>query len=141
MFEIIAAIKSKYSATPALTNALVGGMHFRKHPRTARATSVTMPYAIFTVDADGAEENTGSGYVQHVGVTFEIYAKLAADFQTAAEAIKSNFFRQPLTLSAGKVIAAELQDEGIDDLETDDDTEPQVYYTITIQYTQTQTRA
>jgi hypothetical protein len=141
MFEIVRAIKTKFDATTALTTAMTGGMHFRKRVRQKGEATTPMPYAVYNVDADAPQENTGAGYVQKVRVTWEVYAKKASDFETAAEAIRDNFFRKPLTLEAGRIIDAAMTDEGLDDLETDDATQPQTFYQIVIEYTQTQTRA
>ena len=134
MFEIIAAITTKYEATPAME--LEGGFFHRK----ARQ-GCAMPYGVYNVEADDPEENTGTGYVQRVRVTIEIYAKKAKDLQTESVAFRDALYHQPLTLSAGRIIAAEMQGESIDDLETDDATEPQVMYQLVIEYLQTQTRA
>jgi hypothetical protein len=138
MFEILTAIKSKGND---LASSFPGGFYFRHVPRTPGQAEPEMPYAVYTVEADRPDENTGAGYVQLVRVRFEVYAKSALDFKTAAQTLKDNFYRKPLTLSDGRVIAADLADEGIDDEDTEDDTQPQTFYYLAVEFTQTQTRA
>lgn len=140
MFEIIGAITTKYGDTDSME--LAGGLFFR-HP----SANPTMPYGVFDVEADAPEENTGTGYAQAVRVTIEIYAESAADFQTQATAFKTALYQKSLTLENGKIIAARLLSEEIVDLENDDDAsrtaagQPQVYYQMVLEYTQTQVRS
>jgi hypothetical protein len=133
MFEIIAAIKSKYDATPAMKMA--GGLTLNHEPAV-----LTMPYGVYFVESDEPEENTGSGYAETVRVTVEIYAKKAIDLMPAAKAFKDALYQQALTLSSGKVIAARKTHEEINDLETDDSTQPQVFFQMILEYMQTQVR-
>lgn len=135
MFDLIKAIGVTFDSNSTLVGLL------RKLYYTHPQSRAKQPYAVYDLDGDSPQQNTGKGYAQRVRATFRIYGQMATDLKAPAEALRAAFFQKQPTLDNGKIIQADLESESVVDLESDDANEPRVYYELVISYFQTQTRA
>lgn len=94
--SILAAVKSKWYSTPALTSKFTGGMFANEAPESVEGKTLSMPYVIIRDSDRQFNFTTESTYFEGTNLDFIIYAPGAALIDECLEIIRETFDWKPL---------------------------------------------
>jgi hypothetical protein len=137
MIDVIDAINQRVSDTPALRQGLAGGFHLQ-HP----GRGAPRPFVLLVPLSAPPQYNTSKTYTQPVGMQISFFAELLTDVAPLIKAYRDAFNRRPLTLDAGKLIAAILVDEQcLDDDDEENEANNGIHYVLEFEFEQSQQHA
>src|SRR4051812_48919628 len=93
MIDLIKTIKASVTATPALTEGLIGGLYLH-HP--GPRGNPKMPFVVLEPISANPEFDTSDDYSEPVTLQFSFYAAVLNDVRANIKAFKDHFLWQTL---------------------------------------------
>lgn len=134
MIEIALAIAQKATANPALVADLGGRFFTTRPPQGAKKPWGT----IVLVSGSDFEYTTSTTYTEPCLIQISFFAEKLSDIANVIKAWKDALIYQPLALSTGYVLSAELTDENMIDEEPEDNLFAGIHYILQFKFTQKQ---
>jgi hypothetical protein len=136
MQEIVKALVASIEAKPSMLAGLPGEFWTRRAP-----PGVARPYAVIAIDGgDEPDYDTSERYLQSVSIRIHFVADYLADL-TMVGTWRDALNYQPLTLSAGRVVAAKLVEDRFVDEPPPTDAGASCHHVLAFEFTQQQSHS